>query len=67
MSKRDGKVTVLPTAFPPLDRTACGRCGALGITVIAVTTGPDWLPVEHLYCGPNCASYDGWPWLPPRK
>jgi hypothetical protein len=54
-STRDGKIVVLPKAWPPLDRIACGRCGKVGITVIGLPANEP----ELLYCTTECAAYAG--------
>lgn len=61
-------VSVLPVAYPPLDRQPCERCGRLGVRVVALwVEGEDQVPHEALFCSTDCASFAGWPWLPPSK
>lgn len=63
MSARRGRVSVLPAAYPPLDRTACIRCGTVGVHVVAMWEDAEHVPHEALYCNVACAEREGWPWL----
>jgi hypothetical protein len=58
---------VIVTVPRKLAEQRCPRCGALGITVLALETNfsadPARQIVAHEYCTPDCARSDGWPWL----
>jgi hypothetical protein len=49
--------------YPSLAGLRCSRCGALGVSVVAMAVVEGSEPRERLWCTPDCARGDGWPWL----
>lgn len=47
---------------PSLAETCCRRCGAMGVTVVALGRNDNGA-IERVWCGTGCAVLDGWPFL----
>lgn len=47
-----------------LSAMLCGRCGQLGVTIVAILRG---LGEIRCWCEPACAALDGWPFIKSRR